>query len=375
MFGLFSHQKPSVGLDISDVSLKLIQLSPRAGSFRIQAYSDCSIPRDTFGKEKLKNPELIGKLIRQAIERPKFGRISTRNVVASIPETRSFVRIIQIPVMSEEEAKEAIPWEAEAYIPLPITQVYLDWVILGIAPALEGAVEGESGKKMNVLITASPKDYVDDLVTMLKIAGLQPRALEVESQATARSLIPPSKETVLIADIDTVRTSFIILENGVLQFTSSVPIAGDAFTECIAKALTVEFKEAEEIKRELGLDPNAYKGSLKRAFLPVLNSLVGEIKNTVRFFEEHANKEKKISRLLLSGSSSKLKHLPSFLHERLAQQEGEHVLQSTSGLRVELGNPWVNILRKSETPPMSREDSLSFATAIGLAMRGSEEQG
>ena len=369
MFGLFSHQKPSVGLDISDVSLKLIQLSPRAGSFRIQAYSDCSIPRDTFGKEKLKNPELIGKLIRQAIERPKFGRISTRNVVASIPETRSFVRIIQIPVMSEEEAKEAIPWEAEAYIPLPITQVYLDWVILGIAPALEGAVEGESGKKMNVLITASPKDYVDDLVTMLKIAGLQPRALEVESQATARSLIPPSKETVLIADIDTVRTSFIILENGVLQFTSSVPIAGDAFTECIAKALTVEFKEAEEIKRELGLDPNAYKGSLKRAFLPVLNSLVGEIKNTVRFFEEHANKEKKISRLLLSGSSSKLKHLPSFLHERLAQQEGEHVLQSTSGLRVELGNPWVNILRKSETPPMSREDSLSFATAIGLAMR------
>ena len=374
MLGLFNHQKPSVGLDISDVSLKLIQISPRAGRFRIHAYSDYSIPRDTIGKERFKNPEVIVKLIRQAAAHPKFGRITTKNVVASIPETRSFVRIIQIPIMSEEEAKEAIPWEAETYIPLPISQVYLDWVILGPAPATDSATEGEPGKKLNVLITAAPKGYVDDLVTLLKIAGLQPRALEVESQATARSLVPSSKETVLIADIDTIRTSFIILENGVLQFTSSVPIAGDTFTESIAKALSLEFKEAEEIKRELGLDGEAYKGALKRAFLPVLNSLVTEIKNTIRFYEEHTDHERKISRVLLSGSSSKLKHLPSFLHEKLSQQQdGEHVLRSMSGLRVELGNPWVNILKKSEMPPLSREDSLSFATAIGLAMRGAEE--
>ncbi|HLG93372.1 MAG TPA: pilus assembly protein PilM, partial [candidate division Zixibacteria bacterium] len=150
--------------------------------------------------------------------------------------------------------------------------------------------------------------------------------------------------------------------------------AGDTFTESIAKALSLEFKEAEEIKRELGLDGEAYKGALKRAFLPVLNSLVTEIKNTIRFYEEHTDHERKISRVLLSGSSSKLKHLPSFLHEKLSQQQdGEHVLRSMSGLRVELGNPWVNILKKSEMPPLSREDSLSFATAIGLAMRGAEE--
>ena len=63
-------------------------------------------------------------------------------------------------------------------------------------------------------------------------------------------------------------------------------------------------------RREIG------HGALaEKALLPVLNSLVDEIKNTVHFHEEHA--ASKITRLLLAGGSSKLLHLPSFLQEKL----------------------------------------------------------
>lgn len=371
MASLLGKNSFPLGLDISDVSLKVIQFASQGGKFGIAGFSDKAFSKDVLQGDKIKNPQLLIEVIKAALAAPKFGRFSGRNVVASIPETKSFVRVIQMPAMSEEEAAEAVPWEAEAYIPLPISQVYLDWVILDGLPASGSAKKVlQNGAKMTVLITASPKDYINDLVSVLKAADLKPLALEVESQATARSLVAQKNEIVLIADIDTVRTSLIVVDKGTLQFTSSLPVAGDLFTEKIAKSLELSTADAENLKREVGIEDDKKRGLVKKALLPVLNNLVEEIKNTIRFYEEHAEAEEKIERLLLSGGSSKLKHLPSFLHDRLTHQEDEsHQLRSLPGIKVELGNPWVNVLRKGQTPPLSREDSLSYGTAIGLALR------
>jgi Tfp pilus assembly PilM family ATPase len=102
--------------------------------------------------------------------------------------------------------------------------------------------------------------------------------------------------------------------------------------------------------------------------------LVSETKNILRFYEEHVNPSGKISRILLSGGTSKLKHLPSVFKELLVREQDEaHAVRSLSGLRVELGNPWLKILGKKQVPPLSREDSLSYSTAIGLALRDFED--
>ncbi|MDP3993834.1 MAG: type IV pilus assembly protein PilM [bacterium] len=374
----FDRRKTPLGLYLSDISLKMIQFTRKRGGFSVQAYSDTKIPKGAVAGDVLSDPKLLSKTIREAVDNPKFGKITTPYVIASVPETKSFVRVIQMPIVSEKEAEEAVPWEAEAYVPLPIGQVYLDWVILG-----------QEGDKMTVLITACPKDYVDQFVSIIKEAKLIPLALEVESQATARSLVSGDVmgETILIADIDTLRTSLIIFDKGILQFTSSVPIAGNLFTESIAKALSLDMVLAEKMKRETGLEDvdgkpaspalpagrQAGRETVKKALIPVVKNLVDEIINTIRFYEEHSAQDRKISRLLLSGGSSKLKHLPSFIHENLTHRAiAEHSLRSLPGLKVELGNPWGKILKAGQVPPLSREDSLSYATAIGLALREAE---
>lgn len=369
---IFNHQNQPFGLDLSDVSLKIVQLARKSSGSRVLAYTDFAVPKDIMSPERITNPGLLVQTIKQALAAPKFGKITTPLVVASLPETKCFVRVIQIPMMSEKEAQEAVPWEAEAYIPLPISQVYLDWLILN-----PGEKIGEE-TKMTVLITAAPKDYIDSLTDILKQAGLQPLALEAESQATARSVVGREmNETALIADIDTVRTSLIIYDKGVLQFTSSLPIAGNMMTESVAKTLSVSFEEAEKLKRQIGVsDENdssvtqKLATKVKKALQPILENLVEEIKNTIRFYEEHGSAESKISKLVLVGGSGKLKHLPSFLHDKFTHVNFiDHPLRSIPGLQVELGNPWINVLGVGQTPPMSRENSLSFATAIGLAMR------
>lgn len=359
-FSVFKGPREIFGLNISDMSVKLVQFKEKAGRYSLQAITGADIRQDAIAGDVIKNPEALIQAIRGAVGNPKFGKVTTPYVAASIPETKSFVRVIQMQAMSEKEAAEAVPWEAEAYIPLPVGQVYLDWIILD---------QDRKDGKMTVLITASPRDYIDDLTRIIKTAGLKPVALEVESQATARSLVPDNSDTFLIADIDTVRTSLIIYERGILQFTSSLPIAGNSFTQAISKGLGSTMDSAEKLKKKFGMDPTAEKGLIKKSLVPVVSNLVNEIKNTLRFYEEHSVGEKKVSKLILSGSSGKLKHLPSFLQERLTRQDEEHPLRSLPGIRVELGNPWLKILKKRQTPPLSREDSLSYSTAIGLAVR------
>ena len=369
MSTFFRKTKNTLGLDISDVSLKLVELAPVEGGYQVQAFTDAPIPKEVVSGDMIKNQGLLVKTIKDALAHPKFGKITTPYVVASIPETKSFVRVIQMPAMSEDEAAEAIRWEAESYIPLPIGQVYLDWMILPHAQT-----KTTDPEKMTVLITASPKDYIDDFTKILQEAGLHPLALEVEAEAIARSLVTSGDETVLIMDIDTVRSSLIVYEKTALQFTSSIPIAGNVFTESIARAMGVPSTEAEQIKRTFGLEGSAENHVASKSLLPVLNNLVTEIKNTIRFYEEHSGADTRISRLLLAGSSSKLKLLPSFLQDKLNHAEKtDHPLRSVPGIRVELGDPWTKVLPKKQISPLSREDSLSYTTAIGLALRDSDE--
>ena len=368
MLNLFgrSKNKGAFGLDLGDVSLKLVQFEKQGTGFRKLVFSDELLPKGVIVQNTIKDPKTLVQLIQNAVARPKFGHVSTTQVVASIPETKCFVRVISMSRVSEEEAVEAIPWESEAYIPIPRSQVYLDWVVLS-------EVDPAQKDKMKVLITAAPKDYVDEYTQILKEAGLKPMALEIESQAIARSLVSNPKETVLLLDIDTVRTSFIIYDQGTLEFTSSIPLAGTMFTDRIAKDLGVTAEEAEQLKRENGLDVALAKGRVKKSLTPLIQDLVSETKNILRFYEEHVNPTGKISRLMLSGGSSKLKHLPSVLKELLNKEDDGHVIRSLPSMRVELGNPWQKILGKKQVPPLSREESLSYSTAIGLALWDFEE--
>ncbi len=368
MLNLFGRpqSKGAFGLDLGDVSLKLVQFEKKGAAFKTVVFSDELLPKEIIEQNTIKDPKTLTRLIQNAVAHPKFGHISTAHVVASIPETKCFVRVISMARVSEEEAFEAIPWESEAYIPMPRSQVYLDWVILS-------EVDPAQKDKMKVLITAAPKDYVDEYTRILKEAGLKPVALEIESQAIARSLVSNTKETVLLLDIDTARTSFIIYDQGTLEFTSSIPLAGTMFTDRIAKELGVPMEEAEKLKRESGLDPALAKGRVKKSLTPLIHDLASETKNILRFYEEHVNPTGKISRLMLSGGSSKLKHLPSVLKELLNKEDDGHAIRSLPSMRVELGNPWQKVLGKKQVPPISREESLSYSTAIGLALRDFEE--
>ena len=347
MFNFFSKHENAFGLDLTGSSFKLFQLKKEGKQVKVLGYSDVSLPKGLIINDAIADAKTFTYLLRQALSRPQYGKLEGTQVIASLPESKSFVRVIQIPLMSEAEIETAVPVEAESFIPLPIDQVYLDWQKLAVK-------EG----KQEILIIASPKEFVDKYLQILEGAGLKVLAFEVESQSCHRSLIGfNAKSTSLILDLDSFRASLIMVEDGNLQFTSSIPIAGSSFTEAIARSLGVSSQKAEIIKRKVGIANTAEYPNIKTALLPVINNLTAEIKNIIKFHTEHS--PNKVEKIILAGGSAKLKNLAESLDQ----------VFKADGISVEIGNPWLN-LPEIKSPPFDLYDSLSYTTALGLAMRG-----
>ncbi|MBZ9578290.1 type IV pilus assembly protein PilM [Patescibacteria group bacterium] len=371
MFEFLTLKSEAFGLDISDLSLKIIKLKRKRKFLGLASFNKAEIKPGIIENIEIKDEEALANIIKEAISKVEGEKIKTKYVVASLPEEKAFLQVIQMPLMKEEELKKAVYFEAENYIPLPIEEVYLDFQI--VKPIFNHL------DHLDVLIAAMPKKIVDSYISCLKKAGLVPKVLEVESQAIARALI--KNEVIpfplLLIDLEATRTSFIMFSGYSLRFTASIPVSSQKFTGAISKVLKVDLKEAEKLKIKYGLrekhqlkTENSTKkeigrGKIFEAIAPLLRDLIEQIKTYLVYYRTHVHHEhlpvdaKEVEKIFLCGKGANLKGLSDFLSLELK-------------IPVELGNPWVNILPEplKEVPELPFETSLGYTTALGLALRG-----
>ncbi len=183
--------------------------------------------------------------------------------------------------------------------------------------------------------------------------------------ATARALIKEGgfSDPVLMIDLGARRTSFIVFVGKTVWLTTSLPISNNLFIDDIAKSLKITYAKAKNLKFKVGLDLDKEAGQVYQAMEPRLLELVAEIKKYLDYYQtsylpKHAEKSN-ITKILLCGGGANLKGLPAFLSSKL-------------GLEVIVANPWINILGPSadKLPELPFEESLSYTTALGLALRG-----
>src|SRR5438046_741096 len=115
MFNFFKQGRSAFGLDISDLSVKMIQLEKNAKGYKIAGYVDHPVQKGVMANDIILDENLLVRNIKTAMAKMDFGKLKTELIVASIPESKAFVRIIQIPKMSEEQADAAVSIEAEQY--------------------------------------------------------------------------------------------------------------------------------------------------------------------------------------------------------------------------------------------------------------------
>lgn len=362
MLDFLNLKTEAFGIDVSDLSLKIISAEKKKSGFVLASFGEAEIKPGLIKMGEVKEEETLAKIIQKAIQQVKGKKIKTNYIVASLPEEKAFLQVIQMPKLSPEDLKSAVIFEAENYIPLPIEEVYLDFQVV---PPIKNDLD-----HLDVLIAALPKKIVDSYFSFFKKAGLRPLILEIESMAIARALIKDgfSPQPVILVDLGEMRTSFVAFSGKVVRFTSSIPISGQKMTEAISQTLKVDLKQAEKLKLKYGLETKGEKegGEVFEALIPSLTDLVEQIHNCLCYYQTHSShehlltKDKEVKKVILCGGGANLKGITKFLSRELK-------------LPVEIGNPWVNIFvpeKIKDIPELNFAKSLSHTTAIGLAIKG-----
>jgi len=370
MLNFFDLNPESFGLEISDLSLKVVQLKKKGKFLGLKSFQEMSLKPGIVEQGNIKKKQALTAAIKEILNNTKGEKIKIKNVVSSLPEKMAFLQVIQMPKMKVEELKTAVLFEAENYIPLPIRQVYLDFQIIN--PFLNHL------DHLNVLIAAFPRKIADPYIDCIEKAGLNLQALEVDVQSISRSLVQDgtSPFPLLIIDLGKTKTNFIVFSGHSIRFTTTIPISSEDLTGAISKILKVDITQAEKLKKKYGLSYDFLKFNKKEeeeteersifdAMVPVLADLTEQIRKYIDYYETHRKYEHlvagnvKIKKIILSGEESDLKGLSDFLSIILK-------------IPVELANPWVNILPEPlrEVPEITFTESLGYSAVLGLALRG-----
>ena len=327
----------------------MVELAKESNRFQLTNYGIF----EWEGALKLSNQDIIAALkdmLRQT-------EVKTRDVVASIPSFPTFATTITMPYLSEEEVAKAMPFEARKYIPVPLSEVQLDWAIVNVKKDPKTAIVDTKAPKsaptIDVFLVAVPKEEVARYQMIMKEAGLNLHALELENFALIRALVGNDLSPIAIVNIGGRSTSILIVENGFQRISHDYEVGGFEITRTIAQSLGIDLNRAEKLKRTKGFR-DAENTVVKQAMGSLIDMMAFETNKTIHNYEDQRNT--KIARILLVGG---LANMLDF-HQYFAQKLGRE---------VSLGNSLARVIIPPPLESLRSELNSTFVVSIGLAMR------
>jgi type IV pilus assembly protein PilM len=335
-----------IGIDISDQTIKVVRLS-RGHITKLLSHCMHVLPSGIVVNGIVVDSSAMEVEIRKALSSCSAGS-APDSVIASIPETQSFLRVVEIPTMTEDEIQEAVKWEIAQHIPFGLENVYIDW------QPCSGEHVTRPGHQ-EVQVGAAQKKVVDVLYGVLHALRLDVAAFELESQAIVRSLISREwrlKQGVLIVDIGSTATNVIVYDQGASRFTASLQRGVVHLTSSLPP------DDARGVLEALHHLPSDLVDRIQPGIISGLEQLVKDIKGIVDFYNG-IDRDHKVQEIILTGGGS---NLPGF---------DDVFLQQFDDVHIQRGNPWVNILSGASQvrPPLDLQESVRYTTALGLALR------
>lgn len=353
-----------LGIDISSSSIKVVQLENSKGRAVLETYGELSLGPYAgveVGHSTNLPPEKIAEALADLLREAKT---TTLNAGIAIPYSSSLISMIQMPAVGEKKLKEMIPIESRKFIPVPISEVMLDWTVIpkgrSTAPDLPEDEEGrkKSYDKVDVLVVAIHKDTINRFQKISESVGLDTSFFEIEVFSTIRSVMHGESEPVLVVDVGASNTKVFVVDHRMLRDTHIINKGSQNITSSLSQSMTISMERAEEIKREVGMVSADGNESVRELSSLVLDSIFAEAKRVMLAYQKKHNVS--VSKVILTGGGSILKGL----RERGAETfETEVILADPFG-KIETPAFLENVL--AQTGP-------EFAVAIGVALRKLDE--
>ncbi|MDO8523793.1 MAG: type IV pilus assembly protein PilM [bacterium] len=338
---------PAAGIDISQGSVKCVVLRQRGMVSELASYLEIPVPEGAIVNGDIEVPERIVEILRSIRL-----RLGVHYANASLSERKSYLYQAIVPGRAKD-LRSAVESDLEAHVPLPPGEVLFDFEPIR-----------ETGEGTAVSVTAYARRIVEGYMRMFKSAGIMLRMLEAESQSLVRATLSEADASapVMIVDFGKHTTRIAIAENGVVAFTATLDVGGDSLTAAVMKLFSVPEPEAEKIKNERGFLMNKENKDLIEALMTTVSVVKDEVAKHLSYWNNPAADDpprKNVEKIIVCGGNANLRGFPEYL-------------EGAVGLPVSVANVWVRAFSlDAYVPPMPFSESLEYATAIGLAERGS----
>ena len=346
---LLRPNKDIIGIDIGSSSIKLVQLREQKGGYALQSLGLAPLPAEAIVDNAIMDSGSVVEILRHLVESHK---IKTKNVATSVSGHSVIIRKIQLPIMTEEEMESSIQWEAEQYIPFDISEVNIDFQILG--------PDTKDPGQMSVVLVAAKKDFVNDYLAVFHECGLDPKVMDVDCFAMENAFeanYPEDNTPVLVlVNIGASAMNVNILKDGVSVFTRDIQVGGNMFNDELQKRLGLSGEDAETVKLG-GTVADVDHGAVQEVLLDAAESLSQEIQRSLDFFAA-TSADEKVQKLFICGGGARHPAVQAALLRRL-------------DIPVELLNPFRGIAIDEKSFDAEYVDAVGslMTVAVGLAMR------
>jgi len=350
-----AKSQKSLGVDIGTKVIRVVELSGRKEKLVLENYGEvnldvaCKEFFRSFDKKNL-NPSVdnISAALKAIIEETG---IKTKKVVFSLPDFATFFTTFELPPMSKKEIASAIGFEARKYIPLPLSELVLDWQLMSKDPSPK-----ENSK---VLVMAVPKIIVEQYKTIAEQAGLELTALEAEAMALKRAVINEKEPISCLLEIGFQSTNINIVDGGFMKMSFSFDMAGKDLTYSLSETLNISTSDAEIIKKKQGLLINE-EGNISHILTPILSVISERTRKVIKDFE--LKEGKRVEKIIIAGGSSLMPGILEYFIESLNEEEAQERL-------VEIAKPFSKIVYPPVLDKKMEEINSTYAIALGEALR------
>ncbi|RJQ37526.1 type IV pilus assembly protein PilM [Candidatus Parcubacteria bacterium] len=338
-----------VGIDVGSDSAKVVQLRKERARAVLETYGELrtghyfakdapSASAGFLGASDESIANVLVDLVREA-------KVTTRRAVFSIPATASFLTVIPLPLLDESEIAAAVPFEAKKYIPMPTSDVALDWELVS---------RNEQERRVEVLLAAVPAELIAKYQRVAELAKLRAEAMEIESFSLARSLLMGDRGVSAVINWGAIVTTLSIVDQGRIRANHNFGRGSFEITTALAQTLGVNLERAEAMKREVGLSEKPEERQITEIIGPIVDAALTDIERAMTAYNQRA--ERRIEKIILTGGGSNLAGVVPYIAKHF-------------DLETAIGNPFVRTVYPAFLEPVLREIAPNFAIATGAALR------
>jgi type IV pilus assembly protein PilM len=367
---LFKKKPQSVlGIDIGSSAIKVVQLRKKGDRAVLETYGELAL--GPYGGVEIGQSTNLqtGKLIEALTDLmgEKEVNLTTNFCGIAIPFSSSLMSLIEMPLVSYQQLSVMVPLEARKYIPVPISEVTLDWSVIPKEETEEGEEDEEENKKdkkdlvkikkTDILLVAIHNETITRYQEIIRKTGLQSSFFEIEIFSTMRAVLEEDKDPVMIFDMGASSTKLYIIERGIVKLSHTINRGSQDITSMISRSLNIPINQAEILKRSVGIIPGG-QTDIRDIVRLSLDYIFSEANQVVLNYQRKYNKT--ISKIVMVGGGSALKGLGDLAQEGFQTP-------------VFQGNPFLKTEAPAFLEPILRETGPEFAVAVGVALRRLQE--